>query len=312
MTSGEKQSAEPEVQQPTWRLYYALMRLQNFPVGTKLPFTSLVMGMFLGAKSIHAQSLDSFYTKAALWWIFTVVRHLVICVWNDMCDRNIDRLVERTKDRPLASGKITMQGATRLLLVLLFLTLWSMKIACGDTNLFLLGLAGTAAFDMPYPFMKRWTNLPQLCLGATVAWPIPLAWISVTGGSYDAVTLIALGLAFGGSTFILDTIYACQDRPDDVKVGVKSAAVLFGAHIRGILSTLAAIVVTGFFVVGIVNELGLFYFVVTVGGVASVYAWQMWTTDSATMTSVGRHLRNRINVAVWVGTFGDYVLRTAF
>lgn len=84
---------------------------------------------------------------------------------------------------------------------------------------------------------------------------------------------------FASSTFILDTIYACQDRPDDIKVGVKSAAVLFGAHIRGILSTLAAIVVTGFFVVGIVNELGLFYFVVTVGGVASVYTWQMWTTD---------------------------------
>ncbi|KAI0087878.1 UbiA prenyltransferase family-domain-containing protein [Irpex rosettiformis] len=313
MTNEEKQSSA--VQQSTWRLYFSLMRLQNFPVGTKLPFTSLVLGMFFGAQSIHLQSLESLYTKAGLWWSFTIIRHLMFCVWNDMCDRDIDRLVERTKNRPLASGKISMQGATGLLTILTLLSLWSLRVASGSTHLFLLGLTGMVAFDMPYPLMKRWTNLPQLCLGATVAWPIPIAWMSVTGGSYDPLALTMLGIAFGGSTFILDTIYACQDRHDDIKVGVKSAAVLFGAHLRGALSVFATIVVTSFFVTGIATGQGLCYFLVTVGGISMVFGWQLYTTDFSNNEQCWKALTahsNRMNLMIWAGTFGDYALRSVF
>ncbi|KAI0082893.1 hypothetical protein BDY19DRAFT_1061190, partial [Irpex rosettiformis] len=135
-------------------------------------------------------------------------------------------------------------------------------------NLFKFGLLAIIAVEMPYPLMKRWASLPQLVVGATVAWPIPIAWMSVTGGQYDTITIVMLCVAFGGSTFILDTIYACQDRLDDIQVGAKSATITLGTHLRSALLIVAAIVLASFAVAGIINGQRLFYFLVVVGSVA--------------------------------------------
>ncbi|KAI0771374.1 UbiA prenyltransferase family-domain-containing protein [Irpex lacteus] len=280
MTESSKETQRPNANKSTWRMCFELMRLHHFPVGTKLPFTALALGMLMGLQSTHGRSLSTLYTKAILWWLFVFIRHCMTCVWNDICDRDIDRLVERTKTRPLASGDMSMRGACLLLSILTLLTLTMLRIASGSRNFRLwLGCAGLAAFDMPYPLMKRWTNIPQLCLSASIVWPIPIAWLSVTGGSYQTTTLLMLCIAFGGSTFILDTIYACQDRSEDIQVGVKSAAILFGTHIRSALSALATMVVISLFIAGITCEEGYSYFVITVGGVALAYARQLQTTN---------------------------------
>ena len=119
----------------------------------------------MGVQSIGAQSLDLLYAKAGLWWLFTFVRHCASCVWNDICDRDLDRLVgmsirdyrhnlrlggkannwyahsvERTKNRPLASGRMSLLGASSLLSVLLVLTLWLLKVASGDTTMYVVSI----------------------------------------------------------------------------------------------------------------------------------------------------------------------------
>ncbi|KAI0771379.1 UbiA prenyltransferase family-domain-containing protein [Irpex lacteus] len=304
----------PDPPEPAWWLYFKLMRLHGFPIGTKLPFTALAFSMFMGLQSIHARSLDSLYHKAGPWWLFVFVRHSGGCVWNDICDRDIDCAVERTKNRPLASGRITVRGAGSLLFTLLVLCLWILRVASGNNQLFLLGVSGLAAIDMPYPLMKRWISLPQLYVGASIAWPIPIAWISVTGGSYDPITLIMLCLAFGGSTFILDTIYACQDRSDDIKAGVQSATILFGSHLRGLLSALAAMVVTCLFIIGVRSSQGSCYFLITVSGLAATFAWQLQVTDFNNKQQCRKALAaysNGINFVIWAGAVGDHIMRSS-
>ena len=108
----------------------------------------------MGLQSTHGRSLSTLYTKAALWWLFVFIRHCMTCVWNDICDRDIDRLVgespvrcswrtslrphslERTKTRPLASGDMSMRGACLLLSILTLLTLTMLRIASGSRNLY--------------------------------------------------------------------------------------------------------------------------------------------------------------------------------
>ncbi|KAI0087856.1 UbiA prenyltransferase family-domain-containing protein [Irpex rosettiformis] len=305
----------PKPSESTWQLCFVLMRLHYFPVGTKLPFTALALAMFMGVQSISTRSLDLLWTKAGLWWLFIFVRHCASCVWNDICDRDIDRLVERTKTRPLASGKISLLGASSLMSILLLFTLWLLKVASGDTDLFLAGCAALATIDAPYPLMKRWISIPQFFVGATIAWPIPIAWMSVTDGKYDVVTLAMLCIAFGGSTFILDTVYACQDRSDDIQAGVKSATIAFGAHLRGTLFALATAVVTSLAVAGVTTGQGYLYFTVVVGGVALALGMPLYTLDFNNKEQCGKALTaysNRINIVIWVGAVGDYMLRSRF
>lgn len=110
------ESKVPNAAEPAWWLYFKLMRLHGFPIGTKLPFTALgelstccpiqvvtqnlaAFGMLMGLQSIHAQSLDALYRKAGLWWLFIFIRHSGGCVWNDICDRDIDRAVGNNSNK---------------------------------------------------------------------------------------------------------------------------------------------------------------------------------------------------------------------
>ncbi|MCH7308629.1 4-hydroxybenzoate octaprenyltransferase [Acinetobacter sp. NIPH 1852] len=208
------------VQQTTWRqrlaAYYYLCRFDK-PIGTELVFWPTMWALWIASKGIPdlkillVMSLGVLFMRAAG------------CAINDFADRKVDAHVERTKTRPLATGVIRAREA-----VFVFLGL----VAASACLLFFLPIEtfywsfGALFLAFIYPFMKRYTHLPQVFLGAAFSWSIPMAYTAV-GQTPD---LICWLLYFGNLawTVAYDTQYAITDREYDLKIGVKSTAILFG------------------------------------------------------------------------------------
>ena len=149
------------------------------------------------------------------------------CIVNDIADRKIDREVERTRARPLASGEITPRQAALFLLLLLALSLWiALSMGYAVVMWAVLSLVPIAI----YPWMKRISWWPQLFLGFTFNWGALMGWSAVVG----VVELPAIALYLGGIFWTLgyDTIYAHQDTKDDARIGIKSTALMFGKHTK--------------------------------------------------------------------------------
>ena len=176
------------------------------------------------------------------------------CVINDFADRKIDGHVKRTRDRPLPSGAIS-SGEAKLLFVglalisfLLVLTMNSMTIWLSFGGLLLASV---------YPFMKRYTHLPQVVLGAAFGWAIPMGWAAVSESL--PFTCWLLFLANICWTVAYDTQYAMVDRDDDLKIGVKSTAILFGRHDKLIIGLLQLATLILLAWVGCLSHLGDFF-----------------------------------------------------
>ena len=178
------------------------------------------------------------------------------CAINDFADRKVDRHVKRTKDRPLTSGRIEAWEAFALFAGLC-LTAFLMVVLFTNTLTLYLSFGG-AVLAFIYPFMKRYTHLPQLFLGAAFSWAIPMAWAAEAG----EVTKLAW-LLFTANvlwTVAYDTLYAMVDRDDDIRIGIKSTAILFGEADRAVIAILQALVVLILILVGQQAELGVFYY----------------------------------------------------
>ncbi|MEQ3621420.1 MAG: 4-hydroxybenzoate octaprenyltransferase [Marinobacter sp.] len=178
------------------------------------------------------------------------------CAINDFADRKVDRHVKRTKDRPLTSGRIEAREAVALFAGLC-VTAFLMVVLFTNTLTLYLSFGG-AVLAFIYPFMKRYTHLPQLFLGAAFSWAIPMAWAAEAG----EVTKLAW-LLFTANvlwTVAYDTLYAMVDRDDDIRIGIKSTAILFGDADRAVIAILQAMVVLILILVGQQAELGVFYY----------------------------------------------------
>ena len=191
------------------------------------------------------------------------------CAINDFADRKVDRHVKRTKDRPLTSGRIEAWEAVALFAGLC-VTAFLMVVLFTNTLTLYLSLGG-AVLAFIYPFMKRYTHLPQLFLGAAFSWAIPMAWAAEAG----EVTKLAW-LLFTANvlwTVAYDTLYAMVDRDDDIRIGIKSTAILFGDADRAVIAILQALVVLILILVGQQAELGVFYYLGLVA-MASLFVFQ--------------------------------------
>lgn len=196
--------------------YWQLMRLDK-PIGIYLLLWPTWWALWLAADGIPPFDL---------WLIFTlgvVLMRSAGCVINDYADRQFDGQVERTRDRPLASGQVSATEALQLFVLLLLLAASLLLFLNRATQLLALVAVLLAS---SYPFMKRFTHLPQVVLGAAYSWGIPMAFMALQGEipSY-AWWLYLANLLW---TVAYDTFYALVDRPDDLKAGIKSTAVLFG------------------------------------------------------------------------------------
>lgn len=177
------------------------------------------------------------------------------CVINDFADRRIDGHVQRTRDRPLAAGRVSALEA-KLLFLLLCLLAFGLVLLL-NTLTILLSFVG-ALLAATYPFMKRVTHLPQVYLGAAFGWSVPMAFAAQTGSVPPIAWLLFTTTVLWATAY--DTMYAMVDRDDDLVLGVKSTAILFGESDRSIIGIIQAMVLVCLLMIGHQAELGLYYF----------------------------------------------------
>ena len=189
------------------------------------------------------------------------------CVVNDYADRKFDGHVKRTANRPLPGGQVTEKEALTLFAVLVVFSF--MLVLTLNTMTILLSIAGLA-LAWVYPFMKRYTHLPQVVLGAAFGWSIPMAFAAVSESVPLSCWLMFLANILWAVAY--DTQYAMVDRDDDLKIGIKSTAILFGQNDKLIIGILQVGVLVLMALVGWLNGLGLgYYWSLLVAGALFVY-----------------------------------------
>ncbi|KAG6827502.1 hypothetical protein H0H92_011522 [Tricholoma furcatifolium] len=228
------------------------------------------------------------------------------CIWNDILDREFDRQVERCKNRPIASGKISVFGALVFMSVhiaLLLRLIWNL-----DAPAFTWGLISIFVLPGIYPYMKRITHWPQAWLGLTMNCGVAMAWLALGQGVPTSIAILYAG-AWAWMIWT-DTVYACQDKRDDLKAGVKSTAILFGSWIKPILGGFCAMFVASLFIAGVMNNMGAYYHIISVFGAALYLAYDIITVDLDTPKACWDSFnRNGFGLCtfIWVGAFVDYV-----
>jgi 4-hydroxybenzoate polyprenyltransferase len=227
------------------------------------------------------------------------------CVINDYADRDFDPHVERTKQRPIAAGRVIPKEALMVFVVLCLcafgLVLW--------LNIYTIMLSFVAVFlAASYPFMKRYTQLPQAYLGIAFGWAVPMAFSAQTNSipfvawvMYLAVVLWAL---------VYDTMYAMVDKDDDLKIGVKSTAILFGAYDRQIMGALQIIILGLLITVGQIAHAGWpYYGGILVAASLSAYQQKLIFHREKTLCFKAFLNNNWFGLAVFLGLLVDYWFR---
>ena len=228
----------------------ALLQLIRFdkPIGTLLLLWPTLWALWIAAAGVPDCKL------LAIFVLGTFLTRSAGCIINDLADRKVDGAVARTNARPLVTGAVTEKQAIALFIALLLLAFGLVLL----TNTLTIKLSVVAVvLASSYPFMKRYTHLPQLALGAAFSWGIPMAFAAQRGELPPALWLVYLGNLLW--TVVYDTKYAMVDRDDDIKVGIKSTAILFGRHDRLIVAALQVAALLVFYAAGMAFELGPFY-----------------------------------------------------
>lgn len=243
--------------------YIHLMRADK-PIGTYLLLWPTLWALWIAAQGTPSLelllifSLGVFLTRSAG------------CVINDFADRHIDGHVKRTHQRPLPSGRVTEREAIGLFIGLMLI---SFLLVLLTNTLTILMSFGGLALAFVYPFMKRYTHLPQVVLGAAFGWAIPMAFTAVQEQlPLTAWLLYAAKILW---TVAYDTQYAMVDRDDDLKIGVKSTAVLFGQHDKLIIGLLQLAALVILIWVGQLEQMGLWFHLGLVGALG-FFMYQQW------------------------------------
>ncbi|MBT4244360.1 MAG: 4-hydroxybenzoate octaprenyltransferase [Gammaproteobacteria bacterium] len=227
--------------------YIRLMRLDK-PIGSLLLLWPTYWALFLSADGWPDLDILFIFTSGVF------IMRTAGCVINDFADRKIDKHIVRTQQRPLATGEISSNSALVLFGLLLLIALGLVL----QTNILTLKLSLIAVLLATlYPFTKRWTNLPQLVLGAAFGMSVPMAFSAQTG-----VVPLTAWLVFIATlvwTLIYDTFYAMADRDEDLKIGVKSTAILFAKYDQIIITLLQILLIIVLILIGNVFDLGLIY-----------------------------------------------------
>ncbi|MDC7861538.1 4-hydroxybenzoate octaprenyltransferase [Pantoea ananatis] len=244
-----------------WQAYSRLMRIDK-PIGALLLLWPTLWALWLAKMAVPPLHILAVFVAGVF------VMRAAGCVINDYADRKVDGHVERTKQRPLASGAVTAKEAKYLFAVLgliAFVLVLSMNLMT-----IMLSVVGLA-LAWVYPFMKRYTHLPQVVLGAAFGWAIPMAWSAVS----ESLPLVCwlVFLANICWTVAYDTQYAMVDRDDDLKIGVKSTAILFGRYDKFIIGLLQLATLVIMASVGMILDLnGAFYWTLLLA--AGLFAYQ--------------------------------------
>ncbi|WP_374764405.1 4-hydroxybenzoate octaprenyltransferase [Yunchengibacter salinarum] len=252
------------------RPYLKLARLDR-PVGAWLVLWPSLWSLVLGGWGVLPPAMLVLY--ATLFAIGAVAMRGAGCTINDLADRHIDARVERTRARPLPAGEVSVTGAVAFL---------GLQCAVGllilvQFNAFaiVLGVASVGLVAL-YPFMKRVTYWPQIWLGMTINWGALMGWAAARGSLDPAPLVLYLGAAFW--TIGYDTIYAHQDREDDILAGVKSSALALGRRTRPAVALFYGLFLLALAIIGQLAKLHPIYYAGLVFAGAHLI-WQVARTD---------------------------------
>ncbi len=278
-------------------LYEKLMRLDK-PIGILLLLWPTLWALWFAARG---------RPDWKILWIFvlgTVLMRSAGCVINDYADRDFDPRVERTKDRPLAAGRI---GAKEALGLAAGLSLAAFLLVLALNTLTVLLSLAALALAVSYPYTKRFLAIPQAYLGIAFGFGIPMAFAAVTGGVPWQAWLLLAANVFWAVAY--DTAYAMVDRKDDLKIGIKTSAITFGRH------EVAAVMLCQAVFLAIVGGLGwhwgrgvgFFAGLLTAAGLAAYEYRMIKERDPARCFKAFLH-NNWVGAAVFAGIAADYVL----
>jgi 4-hydroxybenzoate polyprenyltransferase len=239
--------------------FQALLQLIRFdkPIGTLLLLWPTLWALWIAADGMPDWDLLIIFTLG------TFLMRSAGCVINDLADRHWDGDVGRTSQRPLVTGAVSATEA-RLLFIGLLAAAFVLVLFTNPLTVKLSFIA--VALASTYPFMKRYTNLPQVVLGAAFSWSIPMAFAAQTGDLPANLWLLYLANLLW--TMAYDTKYAMVDREDDLTVGIKSTAILFGQHDRLIIGLLQTTFLILMVIAGDRFSLHLPYYAALVGAAA--------------------------------------------
>jgi 4-hydroxybenzoate polyprenyltransferase len=237
----------------------------NRPIGTLLLLWPTLWALWLAAKGIPHWHLLVIFTLG------TFLMRSTGCVINDLADKNLDGAVARTQGRPLVTGTLSTNAALSIAAVL---GLAAFILVLFTNPLTILLSFGGVALAACYPFMKRHTHLPQLVLGAAFSWGIPMAFAAVSEQLPPILWLVYTANLLW--TVAYDTQYAMVDREDDLKVGIKSTAILFGEMDRHMVAMLHLLTLMALLLVGQRFELSpIFYLALLVAAGLFVYQYRL-------------------------------------
>ena len=230
------------------RNYVELMRL-NKPIGVWLLLWPTLWALWIAGQG---------HPDAGIFLVFmlgVIVMRSAGCVLNDFADRNIDPYVERTRARPIASGAVAPMEAITLFIALALIAIGLAAMLNQPAQVLAIIAAG---LTVVYPFIKRFVSIPQFVLGAAFGWAVPMAFAAQTGEARQIAWLV-FGTALIWAV-IYDTFYAMVDREDDLKVGVKSTAILFGDADLFVIAGLQLLMLVALIFIGDMEGFGIWYY----------------------------------------------------
>ena len=233
-------------------LFIELTRLKN-PIGYMLLFWPCIWGLTIAYNFNNDLNIFIFYSF--LFFVGSILMRSAGCIVNDIADRNFDKKVARTKNRPIASGKISILLATIYVIILCFL---AFLVLVNFNKLTIILAIASIPLAFTYPLMKRFTHWPQLFLGITFNYGLILGWASIN----ENISLAPLVFYFGTIFWTLgyDTIYGYQDIKDDEIVGVKSTSIKFKNNPKKILFSCYLITILSLIFLGFIMNFNFIYF----------------------------------------------------
>jgi 4-hydroxybenzoate polyprenyltransferase len=281
-----------------FRQYALLMRLHK-PIGILLLLWPMLWALWVAAAG-HPD------TRVLVVFVLGVVlMRSAGCVINDYADRKIDPHVRRTRERPIAAGHVAPREALVLFAVLCLVAF--MLVLLMNRLTMLLSLIGVL-LAATYPFTKRYTHFPQVYLGAAFGWAVPMVYAAQTGAVPGIAWLIFTANILWATAY--DTMYAMVDREDDLLIGVKSTAILFGAADRLMIAILQVLLLACLVWVGVWAGLGSIYYA-GIAAAAGFALYQQYLIRARQTELCFRAFLNNnwFGAAVFAGIAADYLGR---
>lgn len=277
--------------------YFYLVRLHR-PIGILLLLWPSLWALWIASEGSPSWGMVLIFVLGV-----TIMRSAG-CAINDFADRDIDGEVERTSERPLVTGQVSPKEAIAVFVVLCLLA-FGLVLLLNRQAMYMSIVAVVLAAI--YPFAKRYTHLPQVILGMAFGWAVPMAFMAVTETVPPVAWLLYLATVIWA--LVYDTQYAMVDRDDDIRIGVKSTAILFGENDRLMIGLLQLSVLGILLLVGSKVELGLYYYLgVAVASGFAVYQQQLiWHRDREGCFKAFLN-NNWFGASVFIGLVLNYTL----